>query len=170
MNDRGIFGSFARVTHELVGQAKLLANDIQLARSLDSQTHIVWANPHNRDGDIVTDPNSFARLARQYKHGLDSLVRLFAASLMHLTRRDEAKHSRGNSLECFDQLPPFRSAFARLSSNRIRDHKDNNREAEKSRANLAETQHRPIAGMSKWVNYETRANVSRRQREGQPNF
>jgi hypothetical protein len=84
---------------------------------------------------------------------------------MHLTRRDEAKHSRGNSLECFDQIPPFRSAglsqakgaafahstFARLSSNRIRDHKDNNREAEKSRANLAETQARPIAGVSKWA-------------------
>jgi hypothetical protein len=110
MNDRGTLGGFARVAHELIGQAKLFANDVQIARSFDSQTHIVWADPHNRDRDIVTDPNSFARLARQYKHGLDSLVRLFAASLMHLTRRDEAKHSRGNSLECFDQIPPFRLA------------------------------------------------------------
>jgi hypothetical protein len=39
------------------------------------------------------------------------------------------------------------SAFARLSSNRIRDHKDNNAEAEKSRANPAETQGAAIAAV-----------------------
>jgi hypothetical protein len=53
----------------VIVQAQLLANDVEVAWSIDADPNAVGTDTDDCDLDVAADQNPLARFARQHKHG-----------------------------------------------------------------------------------------------------